>query len=244
MAQAVAIWLDIVPDPLLPKLVSKLARDVVENGLTVGFVGVRYMFEALAKSNRTQAALECIARPGYPGYHYELYNEYEPATSLWESWNVPFQTCIVCETSRDHHYQASINTFLRRFVTGLDMADGSAGWAALRVRPEAALVPKTMLSFASVTVLSHRGVIHFAWEHAARGEMTMHLTVPSGSVAEVHVPKNQAIQSVTESNELIWTKHGALTNKLKSIRFVNDDGRFLIFSTGSGTYFFETRIMH
>ena len=238
-----AIWLDIVPESLLPELVSKLATDVVESGLTVGFVGVRYMFEALAKSNRTQAALECIARPGYPGYHYELYNEYEPATSLWESWNVPFQTCIVCETSRDHHYQASINTFLRRYVAGLDMAHGSAGWAALRVRPEAALAPQTALPSASATVLSHRGAIHFAWERAARGAMTMRLTVPAGSVAEVHVPKHHGIQSVTESNEIIWTKDGAPLGEFESIQFVEDDGRFLVFSTGSGIYFFETRVV-
>jgi hypothetical protein len=43
MSQAVAIWLDIVPQALLEPLVAKLADEVVANGLTVGFVGVRYV---------------------------------------------------------------------------------------------------------------------------------------------------------------------------------------------------------
>ena len=83
MAQAVAIWLGIVPEEKLAPLVAKLAKEVVSRGVTIGFVGVRYLFEALAQQNQIQAALQCIERPGYPGYHYEIYNKYEPATSLW-----------------------------------------------------------------------------------------------------------------------------------------------------------------
>lgn len=75
MAQAVAIWLEIVPTALLPGLVERLASDVVAQGVTIGFVGVRYLFEALAKQNQIKAALACIARPGYPGYFYEIYNK-------------------------------------------------------------------------------------------------------------------------------------------------------------------------
>ena len=67
MAQAVAIWLGIVPPALLAPLTDKLATSAAQ-GLTVGFVGVRYLFEALAKVNRTDAALACIAHKDYPGY--------------------------------------------------------------------------------------------------------------------------------------------------------------------------------
>ena len=121
MAQSAAIWLDdvgpgsIVPPAQMPALVQKLGDDCKSRGVTIGFVGVRYMFEALAKQNATAAALACIARPGYPGFHYEIYNEYEPSSALWESWNVNTQKCITCETSRDHHYRAAINTFLRKY---------------------------------------------------------------------------------------------------------------------------------
>ena len=49
MAQAVAIWLDIVPPDLLPALVDKLAADCAQNGVTIGFVGVRCKIVILSR---------------------------------------------------------------------------------------------------------------------------------------------------------------------------------------------------
>ena len=132
------------------------------------------MFEALAKQNATEAALACIARPGYPGFHYEIYNEYEPSSALWESWNVNTQKCITCETSRDHHYRAAINTFLRKYVAGLDMPPGKHDWSVVKTRPEAA---HSTLSSASVTIETHRGVVHTSWERVDGGVLTLELTV-------------------------------------------------------------------
>ena len=132
------------------------------------------MFEALAKQNATDAALACIARPGYPGFHYEIYNEYEPSSTLWESWNVNTQKCITCETSRDHHYRAAINTFLRKYVAGLDMPSGKHDWSVIKARPEAA---HSTLSSASVVIETHRGVVHTSWERGDGGLLTMELTV-------------------------------------------------------------------
>ena len=40
------------------------------------------LFDCSAKQNATEAALACIARPGYPGFHYEIYNEYEPSSTV------------------------------------------------------------------------------------------------------------------------------------------------------------------
>jgi hypothetical protein len=48
MAQAAPLWLGITPPALVNRLVAKLATEVVTKGVTVGFVGVRYLFEALA----------------------------------------------------------------------------------------------------------------------------------------------------------------------------------------------------
>ena len=157
-------------------------------------------------------------------YHYEIYNEYEPATSLWESWNVDTQQCITCETSRDHHYQASINTFLRKYVAGLDMQPGTSGWSALRVRPYyhagTATVkpartsngaaadshshihsPSPLLS-AAASVASHRGMVHVAWmRDSATDTVALNVTVPPGSIAEVHVPLTRHMAAVTESGQ-------------------------------------------
>lgn len=62
MAQAAALWVGAVPSTELPKHVANLAEDVVQNGVTFGFLGVQYVFEALAKNGRVDAALECLLR--------------------------------------------------------------------------------------------------------------------------------------------------------------------------------------
>lgn len=68
----------------------------------------------------------------------------------------------VDESSRDHHYSASINTFLRKYLAGLDQPRGSAAWAVVKCRPEASLLP-TLLPSASATVRTARGLVGCSW---------------------------------------------------------------------------------
>ena len=233
-----------MPPLELAPLVEKLAADCVANGVTIGFVGVRYLFEALGKHNRTGSALSCIARPGYPGFHYEIYNEYEPSSTLWESWNVNTQKCIACETSRNHHYRASINTFLRKYVSGLDMVEGTVAWDNVRVRPEAALLTgsDTPLPSASATIDSHRGVVHAAWAHdPGAGSFALNVTIPAGAQAEIHVPKLfGATTEVSESGRQLWAGGAATASTPENeVELVGDDGRFLQWKVGCGQYFFQ-----
>jgi hypothetical protein len=48
MAQAFPLWLNATPASLRKGVAAKLALEVSTKGLTVGMIGVRYMFEALA----------------------------------------------------------------------------------------------------------------------------------------------------------------------------------------------------
>ena len=70
------------------------------------------------------------------------------------------------ESSRDHHYTASINTFLRKYLGGLDQPLGAAGWRVVKCRPEAAYWPD-MLPTASVAVGTQRGLVGCSWRAAA-----------------------------------------------------------------------------
>ena len=62
MAQAAALWIGAVPATELPRHIANLAEDVALNGVTFGFLGVQYVFEALAQHGRVDAALECLLR--------------------------------------------------------------------------------------------------------------------------------------------------------------------------------------
>jgi hypothetical protein len=249
MAQAMPLWLGVVPPAIVPTLVANLADDVSNNGLSVGFIGVRYLFEALARANRTDAALACLLRIEYPGYGAEVYSEFEPATSLWESWDGDTMHQWLDESSRDHHYQASINTFLRKYVVGLDQPDGSFGWSTVRFRPEpAANLPDGLavaLPGAAVSIATHRGQIDAQWLRLPNGTVVIELEIPAGSVGEVHVP----LVACTVGPNATITEHRAGTVYTAADGFVTAgssrgitpggaDDRFACFRTLSGSYTF------
>ena len=164
-AFAAALWVGAVPSDLLPAVVERFVWQLSSTGYslsTMGFIGVRYVFEALARANRTDVALRMLNRTAYPSFGYQITNDLEPATSLWECQDAPTMHQWVDESSRSHHYSASINTFLRKFLAGLDQVRGGAAWAVVKCRPEAALLP-TLLPAASATVRSARGLVGCSW---------------------------------------------------------------------------------
>lgn len=174
-AQAVALWLNVPPTAQIRQSVADglVAALVQSNGLglaTVGFIGVRYLFEALSMVGRTDIALRALLHTGYPSFGYEIVNEMEPATALWESFDGDTMRQWLDESSRDHHYEASINTFLRKKVVGLDMPEHAVAFETVLVRPEAAMLPAAMsttLPWANLTLTTRRGLVSVAWGVAA-----------------------------------------------------------------------------
>ena len=69
MAQAVALWTGVAAGAGVAASVSaSLAQDMVSQGLTTGFIGVRYAYEALALNGHIEAALRTLLRTSYPSY--------------------------------------------------------------------------------------------------------------------------------------------------------------------------------
>ncbi len=164
-AFAAALWVGAVPGDLLPAVVERFVWQLSSAGYSlanVGFIGVRYVFEALARAGRTDVALRMLNRTEYPSFGYQITNSLEPATSLWECQDAPTMHQWVDESSRSHHYSASINTFLRKYLAGLDQPRGGAAWVVVKCRPEAALLP-TLLPAASAAVRSPRGLVGCSW---------------------------------------------------------------------------------
>jgi alpha-L-rhamnosidase len=69
VAQAVALWTGVAASAGVAASVSaSLAQDMVSQGLTTGFIGVRYAYEALALNGQIEAALRTLLRTSYPSY--------------------------------------------------------------------------------------------------------------------------------------------------------------------------------
>lgn len=171
------------------------------------------------------------------------FNLYEPSSSLWESWDAPTHRQWLDESSRNHHYQASIHTFLRKHVVGLDMPPGAAAWSAVSVRPYAALSlaadVAAAVPFARATLASHRGVIEVSWARTTTG-LQLNATLPSGSGGTVSVPKTfGAATACSEGGAAVWAG-GAFLPGVPGVLSGADDGEFVTFTVTSGAFVFAT----
>ncbi len=246
VAQAVALWTGVAAGAGVAGNVSAwLAGALGGPGgkLTFGFIGVRYAFEALALSGQIEAALRGLLQTGFPSYGYELYHPYEPMTTLWETWDAPEHRQWLDESSRNHHYQASINTFLRKHVAGLDMPPGASAWSAVTVRPFAALPLAgdlaAALPHARATVAAHRGVVEVSWARGPTG-LALNVTLPSGAAGTVSVPKTfGAGTTVCEGGAVVW-RAGAFVPGVAGVLTGVDDGPFVTLTVDSGAFEFST----
>ena len=123
------------------------------------------------------------------------------------------------------------------------MTVGTAAWNNIRVRPEAALLIGTSnpLPSAAATIESHRGTIHAAWEHHARGgSFGLNVTIPAGAQGEIHVPKlfGEATK-ISESGQHVWDADGATSVVGNGVQLLGEDGRFVTFAVGCGQYMFH-----
>jgi hypothetical protein len=170
------------------------------------------------------------------------YHLYEPSSSLWESWDAPTHRQWLDESSRNHHYQASIHTFLRKHVAGLDMPPGAAAWSSVAVRPYAALPiaadVAAALPFARVTIAAHRGVVEVSWARVTAG-LELNVTLPSGSGGTVSVPQTfGAGTTCSEGGVVVWAA-GAFVPGVPGVLAGVDDGGFVTFTVTSGAFLFS-----
>lgn len=242
-AQAVALWTGAAAAGGVAVNVSAaLAAAMTRGGIAFGFLGTKYAFEALAMNGHIDAALRTLLQTDFPSFGYELYNQFEPTTNLWESFNSDVHRQWLDESSRSHHYQASLNTFFRKHVAGLDMPPGAAAWSSVAVRPFAALPLAADLAaalpHARVTLAAHRGTIEVSWARVGAAALQLNATLPSGCQGTVSVPKAAgAATAVTEGGASVWAQ-GAFVAGVPGVVAGAEDGSFITFSVTSGAFVF------
>jgi len=84
-ADAMALYMDLVPDSVRAAVVAHLVRGIEKNNyaLTAGDIGYRYLLRVLEQEGRSDIIFKMNNRSDVPGYGYQLA---EGATALTESW--------------------------------------------------------------------------------------------------------------------------------------------------------------
>jgi hypothetical protein len=177
-AQAMPLVLGLVPSARQPAALATLVADVEGRGYhpTAGDVGHRYFVQALHAAGRSDVLWRLATQTEAPSYGAQLL---AGATTLTEAWDAnPVQ-------SQNHFMLGHLEEWFWGGLAGLQPLD--PGWRRFRVAPEVV----GDLTFVTASHRTPYGETASRWRRDGSA-LTLEVTVPVGSVAEVGVPAASA----------------------------------------------------
>ncbi len=154
-AYVLALHMDLIPDEVRADAAAHLVEAIGRAGghLGTGFVGVGYLLPVLSSNGYSDVAYRLLEQRSFPSW---LYAIDRGATTIWERWDGwteenGFQSPEM--NSFNHYSLGSVGEWLYRFVLGIDLAPGAAGFDRLVIRPH----PGGSLTYARGSFRSVRG---------------------------------------------------------------------------------------
>jgi len=83
-----------VPPADLTAVSNVLLEDIVvthNSHVSTGILGVPLLLQMLSNIGQPSLAFDLVSTKDYPGWGYMIFNDIEPATTLWELFNSPFR---------------------------------------------------------------------------------------------------------------------------------------------------------
>ncbi|MDF7822594.1 family 78 glycoside hydrolase catalytic domain [Pontiellaceae bacterium B12227] len=163
-ADAMALCFDIVPEQLRETVAKSLNRDVLENWnghASVGALGHRWLYPALADHGYADTALGTFFAQGHPGFYY-LFNELN-GTSLWERKGA-FNPATMEQPVRSlsHPFQGGYDAWFYLGLGGIRPSSEQPGFKQIILRP---VFPES-LDWVKVGYESEYGEISSHWKRA------------------------------------------------------------------------------
>ena len=166
----------------------------------------------------------------YPGWGYMVE---QGATTIWENWGLSGD-------AESMIMWASIDEFFYNDLAGIHGPEYYAprymapGFRHIRIRPHVL----GDLTSAGAAILTVRGLVAVAWEKDG-SSLTMKVTIPVNSRAEVSVPKAGLTNvSVKESGKTVWRSR-SLVERVAGISAGEETDDYVTFDVGSGEYSFR-----
>lgn len=175
-ANALALSLGLVPEQDRAAVAKELAANVRRRGYhsTCGNIGYRHLFYALADNGYTEAALEMLKNPEYPGWGYMLANG---ATSVWERWESEMSSEM---DSFDHPMFGSYDAFLYHYLGGIRVDEDAFACDRITIEP----VLAQGIEFVRSSFDTVRGIIRSEWRREGNA-VSLHVEIPQGVTAKV-----------------------------------------------------------
>ncbi len=208
---AIPLVFDICETSNRAGVVDAIVRDVRSRGnaLTAGDVGYRYLLRALADGGRSDVIFDINNQTNKPGYGMQLT---KGKTSLTEAWDGG--------SSQDHFMLGQIQEWFYHDLTGIQNANGSAGFKHIVIAPQ----PVGNVTWVKASYHSIRGKIVSDWKRDGE-KFTLNATIPPNTTAMIFIP--------AKSREAVAPIKGATFLRMETGRAV--------FATGSGEYSFRSK---
>ncbi len=184
-----ALAFGLVPRELRTAAADRLAELVRQAGghLGTGFLATGALLPVLADTGHADLAHELLLDEGNPSWLGMLA---AGATTVWEWWDGVGVDGGV-RGSLNHYSKGAVASFLHTHVAGLrlpeDPGPAEAGYRRVRIAP----VPSAHLTWARTVQDTRAGRLEVGWE-VADGVLTLDVTLPCGTVADVELPDGTA----------------------------------------------------
>ncbi len=230
-ANAMALYLDLVPKDRRPDVASNLTRDIVyrhDTHVTTGFIGVKYLMPALTQMGRSDLAYELATETTYPSWGYMISRG---ATTLWELWQEKAGPSM---NSHNHAMFGSVGAWFYQALGGINLGSEGAGYRHLRIEPQMV----RDLFWASASVETIRGSVSCSWRRDD-ASASIAVAIPVNSDATVVIPKLGLTGAVVkERDRVVWEK-GHFVPGSEGLTGGSEDPDRITFAVGSGDYSFR-----
>lgn len=219
-ANSFALYLGLVPNERVPRVMDNLVKDVESNGfhLTTGNLCTKYLLEALSQHGRSDVAYRVATQTTYPSWGYMLDNG---ATTLWERWEHMTGGQM---NSHNHPMMGSVSAWFYRHLGGIQPDPDTPGFRRFLLKPQ----PVEGLDWVRGEWKSPYGLIRSSWRRTEKG-LAWEIVVPPNSAAEVWLPAARG-KRVTES--------GRTLEQTEGVRLLKEHEDSLVLEVSSGSYEF------
>jgi alpha-L-rhamnosidase len=188
-AYAVTLGMDLIADPAqrehtAAQFIAKLAADNYH--LKTGFLGTPWLLPALSKNGRDDLAMRLLLNEDYPSWGFPIAMG---ATTMWERWNsirANGEFGPVDMNSFNHYAYGAVGDWMFQHLGGLQIVE--PGYKKSRIAP---LIGSGGLDQGQCTIQTPYGRLASEWK-LANGDLTLTVTVPVNTSAEVVIPAASA----------------------------------------------------
>jgi len=217
-AQAWPLAFGLVPDDQRRRVFRYLRGSVADRQrrLTTGYVGTKYVIEALAAGGADEVVWKLANATDYPSWGYMLRKNRTTSCERWDGEGGSFNHAPL---------GAAIDEWFYWGLAGIRPDETAPGFEGILFKP---YLPAD-LDWARASVRTVRGMVVSDWRKDG-ASATLSVTVPANSTATVHIPAGDPEQ-ITES--------GVPCTKASDVTLLRSEDGETLFAVGSGRYRFR-----